>query len=190
MMFGNNKESAYVLTRISENSVGVELGVWKGDSSEKFSTKTRQLHLVDAWAPEPYKASVEHGSFENYIERYSKLVGSTNTEDFEKFYDSIYEGVKSRFKNNPNIIIHRMSTRDFFNFFEHKVDWVYVDAAHDHDGCYFDLSNSLKIVRPGGKILGDDYQNKPGVKSAVDQFVKDYDKVLDNFYGSQYEIMV
>jgi hypothetical protein len=190
MMLGKNNESINVLSKIPENSVGVELGVWKGESSERFASKTKRLHLVDAWAPEPYKESTEHGSFENYISRYSQMVGSKNPDDFKKFYDSIYNMVKEKFSNNPNVILYRMSTKDFFKGFEEQVDWVYVDAAHDHNGCYHDLVNCLKIIKKGGKILGDDYNNKPGVKSAVDQFVKDHQMVLDNFFGNQYEIMV
>lgn len=187
MMFGKNIESVRVVDRIQPGTVGVELGVWKGDSSEKFLKKTKHLHLVDAWAPESYEMSKEHGTFEDYLNRYAKLVGSRDPKDFVKYYDKIYEDVRARFLLKP-VTIHRMFTKEFFATFTERVDWVYVDAAHDHDGCYFDLENSLKIVKPGGSIFGDDYQNKPGVRSAVDAFIRDYDLVLDNFHGSQFEI--
>lgn len=189
MMFGVNIESVRVVDRIPQFSVGVELGVWKGDSSEKFAKKTSYLHLVDAWAPESYQVSKEHGTYEDYLKRYAKLVGSRNPEDFQKYYDNIYESVKKKFALAP-VTIHRMSTKQFFEKFNETVDWVYVDAAHDHDGCYFDLVNSMKIIKKGGSIFGDDYKNKAGVRSAVDQFVKDYNLVLDNFHGSQFEIKV
>jgi hypothetical protein len=187
MMFGNNIESSSVLKRIPINTVGVELGVWKGDSSERFLSKAKHLHLVDAWAPESYQESKEHGTYEDFLERYSVLVGSKDPQDFVRYYNKVYEAVKDRFILRP-VTIHRMSTREFFDKFKEKVDWVYVDAAHDHDGCYFDLMSSLKIVKPGGSIFGDDYHNKPGVKSAVDQFIADHDLVLNNFYKSQFEI--
>lgn len=187
MMFGKNIESVRVVDRIPVGSIGVELGVWKGDSSELFLKRAKHLHLVDAWAPESYEMSKEHGTFEDYLARYSKLVGSKDPKDFVKYYDNIYESVRSKFLLKP-VTIHRMFTKEFFDTFSERVDWVYVDAAHDHDGCYFDLTNSLKIVKPGGSIFGDDYKNKAGVRSAVDAFVRDNDLVLNNFHGSQFEI--
>lgn len=187
MMFGNNIESKHIVERIKENSIGVELGVWKGASSEKFVKKTKHLHLVDAWAPESYQVSEEHGTFEDYLERYSKLVGSKNPDDFVKYYNKIYENVKDKFKELP-VTIHRMSTEDFFKSFSDKVDWVYVDAAHDYKGCLKDLKNSVNILKSDGKIYGDDYNNKPGVKQAVDHFIKETGYNLVIVYGSQYEI--
>lgn len=188
-MFGKNQESKKVVDRILINSVGVELGVWKGGSSEKFLKRTSHLHLVDAWAPIAYQESKEHGTFEDYLARYRIMVGSDDPKDFEKFYDNVYKEVVEKFKNKP-VTIHRMSTKEFFKKFNEKVDWVYVDAAHDHEGCYNDLISSLKIVKFGGYIYGDDYLNKPGVKSAVNQFIKETDLKFDNFFGSQYEIQV
>ena len=91
MMFGNNIESKHIVDRIKENSIGVELGVWKGISSEKFAKKTKHLHLVDAWAPESYQVSKEHGTFEDYLERYSKLVGSKNPKDFIFCSKNVYK---------------------------------------------------------------------------------------------------
>lgn len=189
MMVGINKGSELVLNRIPENTIGVELGVWKGASSEKFIKKCKFLHLVDSWAVEPYKNNDENGKFEDYLKKYSKIVGSENVEDFQKFYDNIYESVKNKFENKP-IKIHRKSTTEFFKTFNEMVDWVYIDAAHDHNGCYADLCNSLKIVKKGGNIFGDDYPNKPGVKSAVDKFVKEQNFILETLANSQYQIKI
>lgn len=187
MMFGKNVESVHVANRIKENSVGVELGVWQGISSAKFEKKTKHLYLVDAWAPEAYVDSDEHGGYEEYLKRYSKLVGSKNPEDFQKYYDKIYNKVCETFKDKE-VTIYRMNTNDFFNVFDKKVDWVYVDAAHDYEGCLSDLRNSLKILNEDGIIYGDDYHNKPGVKQAVDEFIKETGLTFNNVYGNQYEI--
>ncbi len=189
MMFGKNLQSGHVVDKISDNTVGIELGVWQGTSSEKFVKKTKHLHLVDAWAIEPYKNSKEHGDYETYLTRYAELVGSSNPADFQKYYDKIYENVKEKFKNN-NVTIHRMSTTEFFKKFNESVDWIYVDAAHDFEGCYQDLSSSLKVIKSGGKIYGDDYNNRPGVKLAVDTFVNEHNLKFSNFFGNQYEIQV
>lgn len=188
-MLGKNTGSDETWKRIPENSVGIELGVWKGESSEKFLKRAKHLHLVDSWSPIPYESSNEHGSYDQYLDRYEKLVGSRNLDDFQKFYNDIYLSVIEKFKEFP-VTIHRMSTVEFFNSFKEKVDWVYVDADHSYAGCLKDLENSFKVVKPGGFIFGDDYTNKPGVNAAVNDFVKVSGFKFTNFYSNQFEICI
>ena len=189
MMYGRNKDSEETWKRIPENTVGIEIGVWKGGSSEKFLRRAQHLHLVDAWSPIAYENSDEHGTYDNYLDRYAELVGSRNPADFQQFYDSIYQGVVDKFSNKP-VTIHRMNSRDFFKTFNQQVDWVYIDADHSYEGCLFDLESSLRVVRPGGIIFGDDYTNKPGVRRAVGEFISRTGLPFDNFYGTQYEICI
>lgn len=189
MMLGKNVGSEETWKRIPFNSVGVEIGVWKGDSSEKFLRKVSHLHLVDQWSPISYENSTEHGSYENYLNRYSKLVGSKDPRDFQKFYDKIYQDVIKRFENKP-VTIHRMNSHEFFESFDQKVDWVYVDADHSYEGCLYDLEHSLQILKPNGIIFGDDYTNKPGVHRAVNEFIEKTGLTLNNFFGTQYEIQL
>ena len=49
-MVGKNNDSAHTCARIPTGSVGVEIGVWKGDSSARFLTRASHLHLVDSWS--------------------------------------------------------------------------------------------------------------------------------------------
>jgi hypothetical protein len=189
MMFGTNSGSNETWKLIPQNSIGVELGVWKGDSSEKFLQRARHIHLVDPWSVTPYKDSDEFGDYDGYLTRYSKLVGSRNPADFQSYYDNIAESVKLRFKAKP-VTIHRCTTDDFFSKFKEKVDWVYVDALHSYDGCLSDLRKSREIINAGGFIIGDDYGNKEGVVRAVDQFIRETGLVLDNFFKSQYRIFI
>ena len=186
-MFGVNTGSNETWKRIPQDSVGVELGVWKGESSAKFLKRAKHLHLVDPWSAVAYEDSDEFGDYQGYLNRYSKLVGSNNPADFQKYYDSIYENVKRRFANH-SVTIHRMTTNRFFETFTERVDWVYVDALHSFDGCLSDLRNSIKIIKSGGFIFGDDYGNKPGVVKAVDTFIQETGLTLNNFYSNQYEI--
>ena len=189
-MLGRNKGSEETWKRIPKNSIGVELGVWKGDSSEKFLQRAKHLHLVDPWMIEAYKDDPnEHGSYTEYLNKYSKIVKSKNSDDFQMFYDNIYKSVIKRF-SNKSVTIHRCTTTEFFKNFHEKVDWVYIDALHSFEGCLTDLRNSLIIIKPGGLILGDDYGNKKGVVAAVDTFIKETGLKLNNFYLTQYEIKV
>lgn len=190
MMYCTNKGSDETWKRIPEDSVGVELGVWKGGSSQKFLRKAGHLHLVDPWAVEAYEDSDEFGTFDDYLKRYAKLVvGSNDPKDFQKYYDNVYKDVKKLFKDSP-VTIHRCTTDEFFENFNEKIDWIYVDALHSFDGCLSDLRNSLKIVKSGGSIFGDDYGNKQGVVKAVDAFIEETGLMLDNFYQNQYEIKI
>lgn len=189
MMFGTNQGSNETWKLIPEGSVGVELGVWKGDSSEKFLRRAQHLHLVDPWSITPYEASDEFGDYDGYLNRYSKLVGSRNPQDFQTYYDNIAKSIQERFKDRP-VTIHRCTTDEFFGTFKEKVDWVYVDALHSYDGCLSDLRKSREIINVGGFIIGDDYGNKEGVVQAVNQFIKETGLILDNFFGTQYRIFV
>ena len=48
MMFGKNPGTDQTWKRIPEYSVGAELGVWQGESSEKFLKRASHVHLVDS----------------------------------------------------------------------------------------------------------------------------------------------
>lgn len=58
----------------------------------------------------------------------------------------------------------------------HSLDFVFIDARHDHDSVVEDLEAWFDKVRPGGIISGHDYVDGDlengvfGVKSAVDEF--------------------
>jgi len=189
MMVGKNRYINETVNRMPLNSVGVELGVWRGDSSAVMAQKTSRLHLVDSWSVEPYK---DLEMYEDYIKRYARVTGSDDPEDFTKYYNEVYKSVVKRFAGNLNIQVWRMDTDSFFNMFEDKVDWFYVDASHEEDGVYKDLVNTYNHLKKQGygTIYGDDYGNKKGVVNGVDKFLKDYNLNLNNFYKNQYEIVL
>ena len=206
-MFGNNPGTDETWKLIPQGSVGIELGVWKGDSTDKFLRRAKFVHAVDAWSPEPYKTTDEFGDYQRYLDRYSVLTGRSTPEEFKKFYDQIFNGVVNRFKNKP-VMIWRMDTNEFFKEWRSKenltdsvthgwqdgypkVDWIYVDASHAYDQVLLDLHNSVDIVKPGGIIFGDDYSDKkPGVRNAVDKFVQLTGFNFVNFHDDQYYIEV
>ena len=84
-----------------------------------------------------------------------------------------------------------MPTSEWFNTFTGQLDWIYVDASHSYNGCLHDLTNAVKFIKPGGKLLGDDYgPKKQGVKDAVDQFIKNTGYTLNNFHTDQFEVQL
>ena len=184
MMGGStNRDSKDIMYLVGKDTVGAEIGVWKANTSVNFVKRgVKELHLVDAWSVEVYKEGVgetgEWGSYENYLQRYKQVTGGANEEQFKAYYDKTYNDVVRRFKQMEHVHVHRMSSDDWFakqedNYF----DWVYLDGDHSYAGVLRDLNNSLRVVKKGGVILGDDYawpfqkHGKPGVTAAVDQFI-------------------
>lgn len=183
MMFGKNLAAAETAKRVPVGSVGVEIGVWRGDSTALFLERASHVHLVDPWSVTAYEDSEEFGDYRAYLKRYAALVGSDDPREFQKYYDRIHRSVCDRFP--PELVtIHRCTSDDFFRKFSWQVDWVYVDGSHSFGGCLTDLKNAQRIVKPGGLIFGDDYGNKPGVTSAVQEFAETFEV----FGGNQYQI--
>ena len=178
-----NKGTDMIWRMLPKGSVGIEIGVWKGDSSEKFLRRAGFLHLVDAWSVDVFRGSDEHGGFKEYLSRYEEMVGSRNPADFQRYYDNIYAQVKERFADRP-VQIHRCTSAEFFAYFKGRVDWAYIDGSHSYDGCLADLKAACKVT---DCIYGDDYRGKPGVTRAVDNFVR---TTRANFkrIGDQYRI--
>jgi len=188
MMVGKNRAVPHTVSRIPQGSIGAELGVWRGDSSVLFLQKAKHLHLVDAWSTEAFEEYLSEDGLENYYKKYGdELVHYKDKENFNKYYDNVYEKVRKRFINLP-VTIYRMTTSKWFKSFDEKLDWIYVDARHDHFGVLDDLRNCPKVLKKDGVIYGDDYGNKLGVVTAVDQFIEETGYTFNNFYNTQYEI--
>ena len=181
MMYGKNIQTDETWKRIPEGSVGIEIGVWMGDSSAKFLRRASKLHLVDPWSPVAYEDSDEFGDYNAYLNRYTRLVGSSDPKAFQRFYDKVAWNVAKRFEND-NVVIHRSTSKEFFEDFNEQVDWVYVDGSHAYDLVLEDLRACLKVIKPGGSIFGDDYTpKKPGVQRAVDDFCEEQGFDLEVF---------
>ena len=201
-MVGTNRDFDNIAHLIQPDTVGAEIGVWMARSSKRMlEIGIKELHLVDSWSVEPYKVSGEHGGYDKYIERYTKLVGGNSEADFKNYYEKVFRLVQDTVGKDPRTVIHRMSSKDWFdNFdenFEEKLDWIYVDGDHTHKGCLNDLNRALDVVKPGGLILGDDYvwekkegtySGKPEVTLAVDEFCSTHNLEKTRYGNVQFAI--
>lgn len=168
-MKGINNHIKATIDRLPEGKVGLEIGVWKGDTTVKLARKSESVDAVDAWSAEVYIESPEYG-YEEYLDRYESLVGSRDIEDFQRYYEKIYNSVLDRAKEAGNINVLRMTSKEFFEQNTKMYDWVYVDGDHSYEGCLYDLQNVWDIIKDGGILFGDDYSNKKGSTKAVDEF--------------------
>ena len=192
-----NKDSRHVMHAIRPNTIGAEIGVWMGNTSTQFLKKgLKKFYMVDSYSVEPYKENTER-SYQEYIAKYQPITGEFSEAGFQRFYDRVYNEVKARFQD-PEVEICRMTSDMWFEQFnDEMLDWIYIDGDHSYEGCLRDLENSLKVVKPGGLILGDDYGwpnakwFKPGVTKAVDEFINRHKLTKMLRHGeTQYEIRI
>lgn len=81
-----------------------------------------------------------------------------------------------RTANDAEIVSHRANTKRFdFTPFERKIDFIYIDASHEYEDVVSDNKIALRIVRPGGMIVWDDYKSStPGVVRAICDLAQDH----------------
>lgn len=193
-----NKETPNILGLIPPDSVGAEIGVWFGNSSQIFLNKgVKELHLIDSWSVDPYKDNSEM-PYDMYLAKYQKITGEFSEAGFTRYYEMVYKDVVTRFGNDPRVKIHRMTSDEWFEETDVELDWIYIDGDHSFEGCYRDLNNALKVVKQGGRILGDDYMwsgqrpGKRGVTKAVDKFKAENPqlKTMSQYGDTQFVIKV
>lgn len=137
------------LETIPKNGVCAELGVKVGDFSKQIIdiTKPKEIRLIDKW-------------------------DKRNT--FHVFLGNILPYIK---KSDTCIRFLRATTQEAYtkkflksNYF----DWVYIDADHSGPAVKQDLIMALDIVKCGGLITGDDYdeQEYPQLVNVVNTFAK------------------
>tara|TARA_Y100001970_G_scaffold223111_1_gene274626 strand:- start:861 stop:1490 length:630 start_codon:yes stop_codon:yes gene_type:complete len=86
------------------------------------------------------------------------------------------ESVKSllkKFEKNVHLIVGN-SNKVLKKIDMSKIDYVFLDGGHDYETVKNDLNNCIEVVNEKGTILCDDYNLSyaPGVKKAIDEFVK------------------
>ncbi|MDA9604295.1 class I SAM-dependent methyltransferase [Candidatus Pelagibacter sp.] len=86
------------------------------------------------------------------------------SELLKKFKNNIY-----LIKGNSNQILQKMDLS--------KIDYIFLDGGHAYETVKNDLNLSLPVLENHGTILCDDYDltYAPGVKQAIDEFVKKND---------------
>jgi predicted O-methyltransferase YrrM len=137
--------------------VCVELGTWQGASAIPIARTIARwggtLTCVDTWAGE---LNDDGGS-----------VGGKMPIMLLSCARAIVEaGV------GANVRLVPAMTEDAATFWSEPIDYLYVDADHSYKGVRADLDAWYPFVRPGGLIIGDDYEHPryPGVKRAWDEF--------------------
>ena len=115
---------------------GAEIGVYKGEFSEKLCRTGLKLYAIDPW---------------KIYEGFGNSRGQARL-DFQ------YEHTKRVLAPYPNCaIIRKTSMEAVEDFADGSLDFIYIDANHDFRYIAEDLSEWTKKVRPGGIVSGHDY---------------------------------
>lgn len=136
-----------IVAMLPKDSIGAEIGVWKGDFSAEIieGAKPRKLHLIDPWV---IKTDESH-----------KRAWYGNARKVNM--DEIYDGVRRRFERevaSGTCELHRaLSHEALATFPDGHFDFIYIDGDHHYDQVHKDCFMAFDKVRVGGLIGGDDY---------------------------------
>ena len=150
-----------LLTRMPQQSICAEIGVWEGDYSAEIldAVNPTSLVLIDPWQFMPQHPESIYGGAEA---------------DGQDYMDRIHQNVTERFSGDPRVTILRETSTDAASRFEDgHFDWIYLDADHSYEAAKADLAAWAPKIRPGGYLAGDDYVDggwwNGGVKQAVNE---------------------
>jgi hypothetical protein len=154
-----------VLHFLPKNSIGAEIGVFRGDYSKQIYqiARPKKLFLVDPWINQEGKSYEE------------SMYSANSLNNMEEIYLKVLdEFVKPKYKNTVDVL--RLNSKEFFEKIDNdSLDFIYIDGDHNYDGVLSDLMLSYNKIRGGGLICVDDYTNngwwKDDTINAVNEFI-------------------
>jgi hypothetical protein len=172
-----------LLERLPKGGVCAEIGVWKGDFSERIIDVVgpSRLDLIDPWqavADEGYERA-----------RYGGQLAGGQAE-----MDALHAAALERFsleRRQGVVRVHRLTSLEAAKRFrDGEFDFVYIDGNHRYEFVKADLEAYAPKVRPGGFLAGDDYGVagwwEDGVTRAVDEFVASGAATVVSLEGAQF----
>jgi len=150
----------------------IEVGTWKGASALEMVRCAKsigihpQIVCVDTWL-----GALEFWGDQSDPERYQAL-------KLRNGYPSVYFQFLANVchaEAQDYIVPFPQTSATAALWFRQQgiqADLIYVDASHEEEDVYQDLTDYIECLRPGGILFGDDY-GWDGVRLAVDRFVKE-----------------
>lgn len=107
--------------------------------------------------------------------------------------DLLGEGEEERFdenikqsKNYDKVIIHKITSDEFFKQNDKTFDFIYIDGCHTNECVERDLNNSYNCLRDNGIIWMDDYgggSEEENMRIIVDEFIdKNHCQIIEKGY--------
>jgi cephalosporin hydroxylase len=158
--------------KCTDDSILVELGVWKGKSIAFLATeilslkKKPRLFAVDTWAgsddePEHQKEVTKLGGPEALYNEFCNNMRACGV-------DGIVHPIQKK-----SLVAAKM-------FDDESIDFLYIDASHTYEDVLADIKAWLPKIKKGGVIAGHDIK-WPDVKKAVKESFETYEQRGDSW---------
>lgn len=136
--------------------------------------------------------ALEIGCFEGHTSRYicdnilrpggRMIAVDPLTDEYLPGYEEnfLFKGQYDRFIRNTRnypIELIRLKSQEAFEqpgFMDYRFDFIYVDGDHSEEAVFQDARKSLKLCKPGGYILFNDYEWREETKRGIDRFIDRY----------------
>lgn len=150
-----------ILQHLPKNAIGIEVGVLGGDWSQHLLeiVQPNELILADTYNANdyPHKNRFTKNNHEFYIKSKFEILG-----DKVKVMKGLSWDVLSVFPEN------------YF-------DWMYIDASHDYKSVKKDLAECIRVLKPNGYLVMNDYimydhfaKEEYGVVQATNEFMLEH----------------
>ena len=131
----------HYLSSLNQNSIGVEVGVRRGDLSQFIlENYTGRLVCVDYWDEQPPGIYKEEGNAKAFQQKH-----------FNEYID------KTKKFEERRLTVANLSTLAAGFFPNEYFDFIYIDANHEYDEVVKDLDAWWPKVKSGGLFSGDDW---------------------------------
>ncbi|CAN5797893.1 hypothetical protein BH09VER1_BH09VER1_48440 [soil metagenome] len=159
----------------------IEVGTWKGASAIRMATLLRELGqggkilCIDTWL-----GAIEFWEDQADEERFQQLACRHGYPQvyFHFLANVCYAGFQDTIIPFP---FHSSGASVWLLRRRVEADMIYIDASHDHDDVYQDMSDYFSIVRRRGVLFGDDW-DWVGVRSAVERFARDNQLKIEHLH--------
>jgi predicted O-methyltransferase YrrM len=151
-----DKEGLF-LAAISKNKVVLEIGSYKGKSTNFIAPVARKIFCVDLFMADTSGLITQH--------------------DEHKTLNAFIENTK-KFNNVFPLIGNSAEVAEIIG--NSLVDVLFIDGDHTYEGVSADYNNYVYKVKPSGCIVFHDYTHSPHVKRFVDEVYGKPDLLVDS----------
>ena len=137
---------------INGYKTGIEIGTAYGGCANHLLTECKLERLI---CVDPYKY-------------YPDMPGLFDQND----YDRLKIQTHKRLSNFTAFEPLWASSVGALTLIKGEYDFVFLDGLHTYEMVKWEIEHYSKLIRPGGALIGHDYDTFKGVKKAVDEYCK------------------
>ena len=154
---------------LNENSVMVEVGCYRGESTEMWASNDCLVFAIDPWERGLFNLTKPKHLFSALKNNFKAM----HIRDFFTANRHVEEDFDAMAQLYPNIKKIKGTGTSVSQLFDDcDLDFVYIDALHDYDSVKEDIKAWLPKIKSGCYIGGHDYcETWPDVIKAVDECV-------------------